>query len=72
MANRKLYRKIAKENGVSHKEVKREMQLAIEYAYKNNQDNAEIKAYQNKVPHKGEIPTTDEFINFMVKEIKSK
>jgi hypothetical protein len=33
--NRKLLRKVAKINGVSVKEVRREMELAIDHAYRN-------------------------------------
>ncbi len=33
MSNRSVYRKIAKRNGVSMKEVKTEMQAALEYAF---------------------------------------
>lgn len=58
MNMRKIYRKVAKEYGVSVEEVKREMQAAITDAYTNPLNNNEItKAYQSRVPCKGEIPT---------------
>ena len=47
MNMRKIYRKVAKEYGVSVEEVKREMQAAITDAYTNPLNNNEItKAYQ--------------------------
>ena len=45
MNMRKIYRKIAKENGVSVKEVRQEMQAAITEAYTSPQnDNSITKA----------------------------
>ncbi len=72
MSNRKLYREIAKKNGVSMKEVKHDMQEALNHAYNNPNANGIIKAHQNQVPKKDEIPTPDEFINYAVKKIKEK
>ena len=69
MSNRKIYRKIAKENNTTIVEVKREMQMALEYGYKNP-SNSIMKAHQNQVPHKGEIPTPEEFIAYVVDKIK--
>ncbi|WP_304508612.1 sporulation initiation factor Spo0A C-terminal domain-containing protein [Anaerotignum sp.] len=69
MVNRKMYRKIAKEEGLTIAEVKREMQLVLENAY-NNSNNGVIKAYQNQVPRRDEVPTPDEFIRFVVGKVK--
>lgn len=71
MSMRKIYRKIAKENGVSVKEVKSEMQQAITEAYKNPpNDGGVIAAYQRQVPRKGEIPTPDEVIKHITKKVR--
>lgn len=43
MNMRKIYRKVAKEYGVSVEEVKREMQAAITDAYTNPLNNNEIR-----------------------------
>ena len=52
MNMRKIYRKVAKEYGVSVEEVKREMQAAITDAYTNPLNNNEItKAYQLSLIH---------------------
>lgn len=66
MNMRKIYRKIAKENGVSVQEVRREMQAAITEAYTDPLNDNEItKAYQKQVPRKGEIPTPEELIRYL-------
>ena len=72
MNMRKIYRRIAKEHGVSVREVKRDMQEAITAAYQNPpQDGGVIAAYQRRVPRKGEIPTPDELIRYAAKKIKA-
>lgn len=72
MGNRKLYRQIAKQNGVTLKEVKHDMQAALNYAYKNTPNDGVTVAYQSNVTKKNEVPTVDEFINHAVKEVKTK
>lgn len=70
MSMRKIYRKVARKHGVSVKEVKEEMQKALDYAYTNTPDDGITEAYQKQVPSKGEIPTPDEFIKYAAKIIK--
>ncbi|MCI8321028.1 MAG: hypothetical protein HFH02_08135 [Dorea sp.] len=71
MSMRKIYRKLAKEHGVSVKEVRQDMQRAIKHAYTDPLNNNEItKAYQNRVPRQGEIPTPEELVCYMVGELK--
>ena len=72
MGNRKIYRQIAKEHGVSLKEVKADMQAAINHAYNNTPNDGITKAYQDRVPRKGSIPTSEEFISYAVKKMKNK
>ena len=69
MKMEKILKKVARANGVTVKEVKTEIQTAITEAWKNPPDDA-AAAYQRKVPCMGEIPTPDEFIRFMVSEIR--
>ena len=71
MSMRKIYRKVARKHGISVKEVKEEMQKALEYAYTNTPDDGVTGAYQKQVPSKGEIPTPDEFIRYAAKKIKN-
>jgi len=69
---RKVYRKVARKYGVTVEEVKREMQSAINETYNNPDNNDITKAYQNKVPREGEIPTVDEFIRYTSNKAKNK
>lgn len=71
MSMRNIYRKIAKEHGVTVEEVKREMQKAIDSAYKKNDKLDSEKMTQAGVPHKGDVPTTEELINAIANKIKT-
>lgn len=48
------------------------MQAALEHAYKNAPTDGVTKAYQNKVPRKGEVPTPEEFISYVATEVKKR
>jgi len=69
---RSIYRKIAKEHGVSVAEVKKDMQAAIDYAYKKSDKLESEKLIQESIPCKGEVPTTEEFILHISNKIKQK
>lgn len=56
MNMKKIYRKIAKDNGISVAEVKKEMQKAINTAY------AKPNFYAGCVERQNEIPTPEELI----------
>lgn len=64
MNKKSIYRKVAKEYGVSIHEVKQEMQAALEQTYKNTPNDGITGAWQRKVPSKGEIPTPDELLRY--------
>lgn len=70
MNMRNIYRKIAQEHGVTVAEVKREMQAAIDYVYKKIDRSKNEKIMQACIPHKGGIPTTEEFIKAVAHKIK--
>lgn len=70
MSMRQIYRKIAKENGVTVAEVKRDMKVAIDAAYMKPDTDEITAAYQNRVPRKGEIPTPEELIKYAAKKIR--
>lgn len=57
-----IYRKIAKEDGISVTEVKREMQAVIDISYKKKDKTETERILQESVESNGEIPTVDEFI----------
>lgn len=70
MSNRRIYRKIARENNVSVAEVKADMQYAINHAYENTPADGITRAYQNRVRRKGAVPTVDEFLAYARSELK--
>ena len=71
MSMRSIYRKVARKYGVSAKEVRKEIQATTTEAYTNPLNQNEItKAYQNRVPCKGEIPTPEEMIRYLAKQAK--
>ena len=72
MGMRKILKEIARENGVSVKEVREEMQRAITEAWTNPpKDGGVTAAYQRRVPSRGEIPTPEELIRYLAAEIRS-
>lgn len=71
MSMRKIYRELAKKHGVSVKEVREDMQAALTEAYTNPlNNNAIIKAYQNRVPSQDKIPTPEEAVRYLAGELK--
>lgn len=70
MSMRNIFRKLAKENGLSVKEVKDEMQNALEYAYQSTTQDGIISARQNAVPRKNKIPTPEEFVKYTANLVK--
>ena len=71
MSMRKIYRELAKKHGVSVKEVREDMQAALTEAYTDPlNNNAITKAYQNRVPRQGEIPTPEEAVRYLAGKVK--
>lgn len=69
----KIYKKIAEDNGVSAGEVRQAIQEAIEEAYTNPLNASEAaRAYQRRIPCKGEMPTPEELIFYLSDEIAGK
>lgn len=71
MSMRSIYRKIAKEHGVSVTEVKRDMQAAIDSAYRKKDKSESEKAMQEKIPCKREVPTAEEFIKAVSLKVRN-
>ena len=55
---KKALESVAKKNGVSVEEVRREIEIVIAAAKANS--DPEIQAFWISIPHKGEIPTPEE------------
>lgn len=72
MSMRKIYRKIARENGVTLADVRKDMKEAIDFGYNHCPNNGITAAYQNRVPRKGDVPTPEEFIRYAAAQVKSK
>ncbi len=64
-----IYKEIAKRRNITKEEVKQEIQQCIQQAYQNPNKTFRMKQMQNKVPKDGEIPTTDEFMEFILIEM---
>lgn len=62
---RKIYKKIAQEHGITIQEVKRDMQEAINSAY------IRPNIYARYIPRKCEIPTVEEFIEYVSNRINT-
>ena len=62
MSMRSIYRKIAKQNGVSVKEVKEEMQKALDDAWNNPDKSVDVRFNQLKMSPDGKKPSVEEFI----------
>lgn len=71
MKMKKVLREVARANGVSVKEVRKEIQKAVDEAWKTPpNDGGVTAAYQQRVPCRGEIPTPEELIRYMAGEIR--
>ena len=68
---RNIYRKIAKMYGVTVADVKKDMQEAIDYAYKKQNKSSNEKIKQFGVLYEGGTPTTEEFLEYVLHELKS-
>jgi hypothetical protein len=60
---KRIYKRIAREHGVSVEEVERDMQEAIDKAYENP------TYYARCVDSAGEIPTVEEVIEYIVRKV---
>lgn len=67
-----IYRKIAKEYGVSEEEVRNDIEKAIDFAFRDTNKSKELIEFQNKIPSEQDIPTPEEFISYVVMSIRNK
>lgn len=71
MNMRKILKQVAKQNGVSVAEVRKEIQLAINEAWNNvPADGGVTAAYQRQIPCMGEIPTPEELIRYTAAKVR--
>lgn len=69
---KKIYRKIAKQYGVTAEEVRGEIQNALNAVYEKSEETPMADLVKKDVPKKGSVPTTDEFILYASKKVKNK
>ena len=72
MKVKKILRMVAKRNGVSVKEVRREIQEAIDWAWMRLPEEGKADDLRLKIPCKGGIPTPEELICYVSGEIRMK
>ncbi len=61
--------KVAQKEGISVEEVKREIAMAIAAAYSN--PDPKIQRRWNDIPCKGDVPTPEEVITQLSKEVRA-
>ena len=70
MSMRKIYRKVARRNHVTVREVKTEMQKAIDEAWTNPDKTPEVTKCQNEVKTIGGEPTAEEVLMYAKSKLK--
>ncbi|MDR1409600.1 MAG: sporulation initiation factor Spo0A [Oscillospiraceae bacterium] len=63
-----IFERIAAEHSTTVEEVRREIEAAIQAGF-NNPD-PKVQAQWAKIPRKGDIPTPDELITYVVRQAK--
>lgn len=63
-----IFERIAAEHNTTVEEVRREMEIAIRAGFDN--PDPEVQAQWAKIPRKGDIPTPDELITYVVRKAK--
>ena len=63
-----IFERIAIDNHTTVSEVRREMEIAIRAGFEN--PDPKVQAQWAKVPRKGEIPTPEELITYVVRQAK--
>lgn len=66
MSMRKIYRQIARKHGVSVKEVRAQMQTAVDLAWTNSQKDEVTAAWQRQVDGSGRTPEVADVIRYAV------
>ena len=65
-----IYQTIAKEHDVTVAEVKKNMQAAIDYAYRKSNKTDSERVAQKKISYRGKTPTVEEIIEHIIREIR--
>ena len=65
----KIFKRIAKNNGVSSKRIKKDMSVAIKCAMENSQKNEYAKAFWSELSADGKEPTAEDVILKILSEV---
>lgn len=65
---KKILKKLAKQKGISEMDIQQEIEIAIREAMKSPDPQAQ--AFWKSIPHKGEQPTPEEVITYIVNKVK--
>jgi hypothetical protein len=63
-----IFESIAAEHNITVEEVSREIEAAIRAGF--NSPDLKVQAHWAKIPRKGDIPTPDELITYVVRQAK--
>lgn len=66
---RQIYRKVARMYHVTPREVKREIRATIKEMYATPQ-TAQVRAVQEQILRKGQLPTPEEVISYLADQIR--
>lgn len=69
MNGKKALREVARRQGISEQEVRREIEIAIAEGMKSK--DPAVQAYWKAMPSKGEVPTPEEVIEYATKKINA-
>lgn len=70
MRTNDIFAKVAKQHGVSRDEVYKEIQIAIDAGFDN--PDPKVQAEWKKMSIRGERPTPEEVLAYMVKQLQNK
>ncbi|MDE6132904.1 MAG: hypothetical protein K2G04_05975 [Oscillospiraceae bacterium] len=68
MKAKKAINKVAEQEGLPVEEIRKEMQIAIDEGLKSTEPQA--VEFWKGIPHKGEKPTPEEFIDYISKNFR--
>lgn len=67
---KRAFQRIAAKEGVSVEEVRKQIKLAMLTGMCN--PDPKVQAYWKQIPHKGDVPTPEEVVVFLTKEVKNR
>ena len=70
MRTNTIFKQLAREQGITTREVREEIQKAITEAWMHSQKDSVTAACQRQVPCRGDIPTPEELIHYLALKIQ--